>query len=73
MASSAWMEATASEGLDRRSRDESVTGEELVAVELGERDRDGAGALAEAGGAALVVTAPDQPLFVFALASMHHV
>ena len=48
------MEATASEGLDRRSRDESVTGEELVAVQLGERDGDGAGALAGAGGAALV-------------------
>ena len=54
MASSAWMEATASEGLDQRSRDESGTREELGAVELGERDGDGAGALAEAGGAALV-------------------
>ena len=31
-----------------------VIGEELVVVELGERDGDGAGALAGAGGAALV-------------------
>ena len=38
----------------RGARDGSVTGEELVVVELGERDGDGAGALAGAGGAALV-------------------